>query len=211
MIGIVAKIAVAAGTLAVTGAAVVASKIKAAKDKALLESDMLGSVLVCGQTGVGKSSLINYIAGIDGLAKTASGHSCTIGVREYPCDNEGIIFYECEGYYVGDGKLKEFQNRIKVFLKHHPETESVWYCVNAGSERYTDADKENIKKILRQHREVSIIITKADRATMDSFEKVIYEINQDFPELNVYACSNQKSPPEICRESKSKLLKLLKK
>ena len=58
------------------------------------------SVLVTGGTGVGKSSLINHLFGMD-VAKTGNGKPMTDRITRYEPENYDVVLYDTLGYEVG--------------------------------------------------------------------------------------------------------------
>ena len=69
------------------------------------------SVLVTGGTGVGKSSLINRLFGMD-AAPTGSGRSVTEHIARYEPEHSDVILYDTRGYETGEEKQDKFYKEV---------------------------------------------------------------------------------------------------
>ena len=67
------------------------------------------SVLVTGGTGVGKSSLINHLFGME-VAATGNGKPMTDRITRYEPENYDVVLYDTLGYEVGEDKQQQFYN-----------------------------------------------------------------------------------------------------
>ena len=77
------------------------------------------NILVCGGTGVGKSSLINDIFNVEVAEVGNNAEAQTRGVKQYTSDKSTINLFDTEGYEIGsisfDGKEdKYFENIIGI-------------------------------------------------------------------------------------------------
>lgn len=170
MIGRIVLFAAGALVSTVAVCAKAAQKRKEQANQEILTGQSVNypKVLICGATGVGKSSLINHILGAD-IAQTGSGGSVTQGVSQYYTDRVGLCFCECEGYTIDD--IDTYRKRIKVFLRKKPAV-AAWYCINAGTKRFLETDAENIQQLadLLGIENVHVILTKIDTVTNSELE-----------------------------------------
>ena len=74
------------------------------------------SVLVTGGTGVGKSSLINHLFGMD-VAKTGNGKPMTDRITRYEPENYDVVLYDTLGYEVVENKQQQFYKDVIGFVK----------------------------------------------------------------------------------------------
>lgn len=130
------------------------------------------NIIVCGATGVGKSSLINDFFDFDKESAApvgSSGKPQTRGIHEYHSKN--ITLFDTEGYEVGSSSTPEdsafYRNIIELIderQNNHPadfdkHIHEVWYCIN---NRFMDLDEKLIKDIQARNIPVCVIITKVD-------------------------------------------------
>lgn len=121
------------------------------------------NLAVMGNTGVGKSSLVNAVFGRD-LAKTGTGLPVTRGVQYYSDDSLGI--WDIEGFEI-DSPVRsrdQLREHLRV-IAQRPSTEQiavVWYCVKANDDRITSADIEMVRELAAQGLPVILVLTKVD-------------------------------------------------
>lgn len=127
------------------------------------------NILVIGQTGVGKSSLINTIFSED-IAKVSNTKPETRGFHKYPSPNLPINIIDSEGYELD--KSENFKNSIDEFLTKNftdvkEQIHIAWYCISISSARVLPYDLENIEFILSKNIPTAVIFTQADNDTPD--------------------------------------------
>ena len=159
---------------------------------AIKESIAKPNILVCGATGVGKSSLINDIFG-ESVAKVGEGEPITRGIAKYSHDLMTVNLYDSEGYEVGEEKQSYFSVNVlgcidKYKAKYPNELNKhiheVWYCVSAANKRFTDTDIEVVKDILRREVPIAIVITQIDSVDEQELNSMMLVINKEFPNLS---------------------------
>lgn len=130
------------------------------------------NIIVCGATGVGKSSLINDFFEFDKDSAApvgSSGKPQTRGIHEY--HSKSITLFDTEGYEVESSSTPEnsaFYRNIIDLIDERKNTypadlgmhiHEVWYCIN---NRFMDIDEKLIKDIQARNIPVCVIITKVD-------------------------------------------------
>jgi uncharacterized protein (DUF697 family)/GTP-binding protein EngB required for normal cell division len=147
------------------------------------------NILLLGKSGVGKSSLVNSIFGID-LAKVSNSKPETQGFNFYDGEENGISvnLIDSAGYEANQGKTYyEFiKNGIKNGITYKGRTEKVnliWYCISVRHERIEPIDLNTISK-LNQEKEIKdkicIVFTKCDLDTIDGkYAKILRNILQE--------------------------------
>ena len=159
------------------------------------------NILICGGTGVGKSSLVNDLLDFDGqeeAAAGASGRAETKGVHLYTSEEAPIHLYDSEGYEMGEEQLLHYKEDIIGFIdqrrKDYPDQmeyhiHEVWYCVSAGNKRFFDLDEDIVREVQRRNVPVLIVVTKVDAVEEQELKQLCLEIETCVPEVPYYTYS----------------------
>jgi uncharacterized protein (DUF697 family)/GTP-binding protein EngB required for normal cell division len=128
------------------------------------------TVLILGQTGVGKSTLINSLFGIS-VAAVSNGAPCTQGFVYYPATAQCTVhLYDSKGLEPLD---QGFRSQLKEFIKQQHKSMSnditkgvhcAWYVLNAATPRWTQGDTSIVRAILCGIPTI-IVLNKCDLAT----------------------------------------------
>lgn len=147
------------------------------------------NIMICGASGIGKSSMINSIfclsTSSDKYAHVGEeGKAQTVGVNLY--EGQGINIYDTEGYIITEKSgQKKFMNDIIGWIdkqmKEYPEEftkhiHEVWYCISAPGARIDSFDIEICNEINKRNIPFCIVLMKTDRASLtdlDKFKKII--------------------------------------
>jgi GTP-binding protein EngB required for normal cell division len=128
-------------------------------------------ILVCGKTGVGKSTLINKVFGVE---MTEESNTYTQGVHdinqafESP-NHPGLLIHDSRGWQAGSDQELDL---IAKFLRHRAfqkdPAESlhvIWFCVDSDVSRIEEADKRTFETIAQysHHVPVFVVGTKKDK------------------------------------------------
>ena len=168
-----------------------------AKEKIMSNNDELTlNLLILGQTGTGKSSLVNALVG-DDVEKTSIGKPETPKERKneageiergiYPhsheIDGKKVVIYDSWGLEVD--KATEWEDIIEEELKKRSEDKdikdwfhSVTYCIQAGGYKIQDFDIKMIKLFMDKKYNVIVALTKAGQIGKAKREKFIKEIEK---------------------------------
>ena len=126
------------------------------------------NVLIIGKSGVGKSSLLNYMFGRE-LQKVGVGAPVTkMEVKEFVYkydDHFEMHIYDTWGLEPSAEKAEEWKNTIfKEIGRHDAKNISDWFntiifCLNAKSARVEDFEIDIIEELLREKNHVTIALT----------------------------------------------------
>ena len=149
------------------------------------------NILICGATGVGKSSFVNDVFGKK-VALVGEGIPITKGIQRYERKDLSVVLYDSEGYEVGEEKQSYFKEEIiGVIDKYRNENSNdlynqiheVWYFISAANKRVTETDIEVVNLIKSKNVPVAIVITQIDNVDEDELNEIIRVIQNDF--LNI--------------------------
>ena len=136
------------------------------------------NILFVGGTGVGKSSLINYIVG-NPVAKVGVGAPVTSrdDVPSYPHVFAGVQFRLFDTWGIEVDKTADWTRRIKAIIGTDGDEGVAWfhtvvYCISAGSDRIQGNDLQMIRFFKGEGYSVVIALTKSDQVPESSTEKL---------------------------------------
>ncbi|HEY2656064.1 MAG TPA: GTPase [Solirubrobacteraceae bacterium] len=102
------------------------------------------NILISGQTGVGKSTLINAVFRVP-LAEEGTGKPVTKNVQRYDVAGVPVTIYDTPGIELGHAKkdvIRDYLKTIADSRKGGPDKviHVAWYCIDAGQTRVQDYD-----------------------------------------------------------------------
>ena len=142
------------------------------KDEYQKEMKNLGhvNIIIAGKTGVGKSTLINA-AFRENLAETGMGKPVTQYCKKIEKEGVPIRIYDTVGLELNEERkqksIDDILNLIQEKIELGPGNEDefihcLWYCIQADSDRFEDAEQDFVKKIANEcDIPVILVITKA--------------------------------------------------
>ena len=163
------------------------------------------NILICGVTGIGKSTLIRDIFAMseaEGPEIGNRGRARTTGVHPYSPAGATMTLYDSQGYEIGTDEHKYMKEVLKVIddkISAHPDEmqehiHEVWYCVSAANNRFFEADEKMIRKIRQKYKiPVMIILTKVDCVDEDGIIYLKKAILEKLPDISIftYACDEK--------------------
>ncbi|KAM5355019.1 hypothetical protein ACJ41O_001665 [Fusarium nematophilum] len=137
-------------------------------------------ILVCGKTGVGKSTLINKVFGVE---MTEESKSYTQGVHDINVAFEsprhpGLLIHDSRGWQAGsDAEL----DLIAKFLRHRAFQEDpaealhvIWFCVDSDVARIEEADKRTFATIAQFSHQVPVFVVGTKKDKLTGYRKMEY-------------------------------------
>ena len=135
------------------------------------------NILISGQTGVGKSTLINAVFRVP-LATEGTGKPVTTHVQRHEVAGVPVTIFDTPGIELGQAKnavIREYKRTITESRKRSPSDviHVAWYCIDAGQTRVQDYDIE-IVRALADEVPVMLVLTQCiDDARAGALEEVI--------------------------------------
>jgi uncharacterized protein (DUF697 family)/GTP-binding protein EngB required for normal cell division len=145
------------------------------------EVERLGhaNILIIGQTGVGKSTLINAVFRKP-LARAETGRPVTRVIERFEDPDVPVTLYDTKGVELGDSKnrvIRDFKRTISKSRKAAPEEHIhlLWYCMDAGQTRVQDYDVDIIRALAEDVPVVFVFTQTIDDDRADALEATIRE------------------------------------
>jgi uncharacterized protein (DUF697 family)/GTP-binding protein EngB required for normal cell division len=143
------------------------------------ELEKLGhaNILVIGQTGVGKSTLINAIFRKP-LAAAGIGRPVTKVVERFEDPDVPVTLYDTRGVELGDSKrrvIRDYKKLIAAQRKGRAEEHIhvLWYCMDAGQTRVEDYDLEIMAELAAEVPVILVFTQVIDDARADGLEAAV--------------------------------------
>lgn len=139
------------------------------------------NIIVAGKTGVGKSSLINYIFGKE-VAKVGDGQPVTQEIQEYDFENDNITLFDTKGIEAKD--YEKTLDNIKKYLElrqdspdENDDIHIAWLCISERGDRVEEADRELLKILNEAGIPVIGVFTKRESKRESNFVNKVVEDN----------------------------------
>ena len=139
-----------------------------------LPSTELPEVAFAGRSNVGKSSLINAVAGQNHLARASTAPGRTREINFFVAD-EKLRLVDLPGYgfaKVSRGEAKKFQNLGRSYLRGRPNLKRAYLLIDARH-GLKDVDKEAMDAFDVAAVSYQIVLTKADKLKRAEVEAMV--------------------------------------
>jgi uncharacterized protein (DUF697 family)/GTP-binding protein EngB required for normal cell division len=161
------------------------------------------NILIIGQTGVGKSTLINAVFRKP-LAQAATGRPVTKVIQRFEDPDVPVTLYDTKGVELGDSKNRVIRDFKKIIAKSRKAAAEehihlLWYCMDAGQTRVQDYDVEIIRALAEDVPVVLVFTQTIDDERADALEATIREA--DLPIEGGTAIRTLAEPRRIGRQS----------
>ena len=149
------------------------------------------NILIVGATGVGKSSLINYLAGKN-VAKVGVGVPVTSrdDVPSYQCTVAGVKLKLFDTWGIEADKTEDWKDRIRSIIGSRGEDGVAWfhtivYCISAGGQRVQAYDRQMIRFFKDEGYSLVIALTKSDQVSQSSAAQMLSVLPKSFPIVEI--------------------------
>ena len=135
------------------------------------------NILISGQTGVGKSTLINAVFRVP-LAKEGTGKPVTKNVQRYDVAGVPVTIYDTPGIELGHAKKDVIRDYIKTIAdsrKGGPDKviHVAWYCVDAGQTRVQGYDVQIVGALAAEVPVMLVLTQCIDEDRAGALERAI--------------------------------------
>lgn len=155
--------------------------------------NMKPNILVCGKTGVGKTSLIQAVThrGVVPDSAIGNGRATTQGFHVYETDAANFI--DSEGMNPGAQSVDDYVDFILDEMMNRLETEesgnlihNVWYCIDGSGARVQETDA----KLIRTFRDnMLLVVTKSELMRKEQIESMMAELLELLPREQIVLVS----------------------
>jgi len=135
------------------------------------------NILISGQTGVGKSTLINAVFRVP-LAEEGTGKPVTKNVQRYDVAGVPVTIYDTPGIELGHAKkdvIRDYRRTIADSRKGGPDVviHVAWYCIDAGQTRVQDYDVEIVGALAAEVPVILVLTQCIDDDRAEALEQTI--------------------------------------
>jgi len=135
------------------------------------------NILISGQTGVGKSTLINAVFRVP-LAEEGTGKPVTKNVQRYDVPGVPVTIYDTPGIELGHARKDVIRDYVKTIAdsrKGGPDKviHVAWYCIDAGQTRVQDYDVEIVRALAAKLPVILVLTQCIDDDRAAALERVI--------------------------------------
>jgi predicted GTPase/uncharacterized protein (DUF697 family) len=155
--------------------------------------NMKPNILVCGKTGVGKTSLIQAVTHRGVVPDSAIGDGCATTQGFHVYETEAANFIDSEGMNPGTQSVDDYVDFILDEMMDRLETEdsgnlihNVWYCIDGSGARVQETDA----KLIRTFREnMLLVVTKSELMRKEQIEEMMNELLEMLPREQIVMVS----------------------
>ena len=155
--------------------------------------EMKPNILVCGKTGVGKTSLIQAVThrGVVPDSAIGNGRATTQGFHVYETDAANFI--DSEGMNPGTQSVDDYVDFILDEMMDRLETEesgnlvhNIWYCIDGSGARVQETDAA----LIRTFRDnMILVVTKSELMRKEQIEGMMDELLEMLPREQIVLVS----------------------
>ncbi len=152
---------------------------------AIMESKDYGNILVIGNSGVGKSTLINAVIGSDQAETGRGSEGTTKDVHIYPADEIGLRLVDTAGFEPSLLKRTKVIRDVQKWSKQSVTEEDhninvIWFCVDGTSSKLFGDTIKNLMQATSMWKSVPVIVVITKSYSVPEREQNIEMVKQIF-------------------------------
>jgi GTP-binding protein EngB required for normal cell division len=156
------------------------------------------NAVIVGQTGVGKSALINYLYGQE-VANSGVGKPVTKqGFHEIDFEIKGLPVRLFDSWGLEADQAETWMHDLEKELAERSVNESAdkwfhsaFYCIQASGSRIQDCDIKIIKKFIENNYKISVVLTKSDLISEEEENLLRKELQKQINGISIIAVCNE--------------------
>lgn len=159
-----------------------------AKNKALNEKEKC-NIIICGASGVGKSTLINAIFGEE-VVEAGAGRPVTQHLEKVIIPEKGICLWDTKGIEAENyqGTMASLESEFSQAIDNAKDDSDIphigWVCIKASSDRVEDRDLTLIRLLTKREIPTVVVFTrvtgKAEREFVEKAQIIIDKKYKDY-------------------------------
>lgn len=152
------------------------------------------NIVVCGKSGVGKSTLINAVFRED-IAKTGTGKPVTQSMKKYEKKNVPLGIYDTKGFELGKEAQEEVKDEVLELIREgvasrdiNQAIHCIWYCISTLSNRFEPEEIQWIREFTEENgayqTPVILVLTQAvSIQKAEEMKQIIEEENLEVAQI----------------------------
>lgn len=148
------------------------------------------NIMTVGNTGAGKSTLVNAFFGKD-VAPVGEGRPQTMDIKAYPVPGTPVQIIDTRGFEMGGtAAMVTVEAEIRR-LRGQPEEQNqlhmVWYCVEQSTARFEEIHEQFVERLHAKSVPVIVVVTKSFDDPSSFETELSKSVPAGVPVLNVLA------------------------
>ena len=169
---------------------------------------MKGNVLVLGNSGVGKSTLINAVLGTDVAAASFGTAGTTKELKIYGPDLGGSPFNLIDSVGFEPNWFKAWQavNAVKAWSRksakegnEDTQINIVWFCIDGCAAKLFPETVENMAKAVSMWKDIPVVVVITKSFSKPDRDRNITMIREAFDKVKKYHCNVQGIMPVVAQ------------
>ncbi len=161
------------------------AELQGVKGEQFMESKEYGNILVIGNSGVGKSTLINAVIGSDEAETGRGSEGTTKDVRIYPADEIGLRLVDTAGFEPSLLKRTKVIRDVQKWSKQSVTEEDhninvIWFCVDGTSSKLFGDTIKSLMQATSLWKSVPVIVVITKSYSVPEREQNIEMVKQIF-------------------------------